>query len=257
MDMQLENRKVFVTASSAGIGKAIAEVFLQEGALVCINGRNKQKLICLELGLQEQYGKERVLSVSGDMSEEAAIINACQYIQRQWGKIDILIGNLGTGKPVTEKKLDIVEWQHMMDKNLFSCVRLLENAETILQNDGGSIVLISSLGAYDRIEAPPAYAAAKKGILSLIKYMSVIYAQRGIRINGVAPGNVFYEGGRWEELLHRDKDSVRNYIEQEVPIKRFGKTKEIADAVVFLASERSSFTTGSILNVDGGQRRGY
>lgn len=257
MNLFLKDKIIFITASSAGIGRAIAESFLNEGAYVIINGRNKSKLnnTCNEF--EKKFGWDRVWAVQGDMTDIVDIKRVLEEIKEQWGHLDILIGNLGTGRPLSKDKLDINEWQSMMNINLLSTVELLRITVDTLLNMGGNVVLLSSLAAFERIDAPPAYAAAKKGILSLIKYMSFILAEKEIRINGVAPGNVYYEGGRWEELFKLDENGVKKYINKEVPMKRFGKTEEIANAVVFLASERSSFTTGAVLNVDGGQRKGY
>ena len=87
--------------------------------------------------------------------------------------------------------------------------------------------------------------------------MTPILAKDGIRINGVSPGNVYYDGGRWQELCEQNPEGTRSYIEAEVPLKRFATSEEIAASVAFLCSERSSFTTGTVLQVDGGQGRGY
>lgn len=257
MNLGLSNRKVFITASSAGTGSAIAETFLQEGACVCINGRSADKLKTYYEELQRRYGMDKVLAICGDMSQKQDIEKARQYIIRQWKNVDILVGNLGTGKSISENRLAYEEWKHMLDYNLLGAVSLLDAFDRLLNNDVGSIVLISSLAAHDRIGAPPAYAAAKKGILALVKYMSDIYAERGIRINAISPGNIYYKGGRWEELMNLNHTSVQEYINRDVAMKRFGTTQEIANAAVFLASACSSFTTGSVLNVDGGQKRGY
>lgn len=115
--------------------------------------------------------------------------------------------------------------------------------------------MLSSLAAYNRISAPYAYAAAKQAISVFSKYLSDDYAKKNIRVNSVVPGNVYYKGGRWEELVKQDEIGVKEYIENSVPLKRFATPDEIADAILFLASECASFITGTSLIVDGGQNR--
>ena len=159
--------------------------------------------------------------------------------------------------PIGSHRMEIIEWEKGFDINLFSAVKLIQEFDDMwVQQEGGSIVMISSLAACERIGAPYAYAAAKEGIRVLTKYLSDDYAVRNIRVNCVIPGNVFYHGGRWEELLNQDREGIEKYIQENVPLKRFAKPEEVADAIVFLASERAAFITGTSLLVDGGQKRG-
>ena len=257
MRLGLENKNVFISASTKGIGKAIAEAFLLEGANVIINGRNEIQLKNTLTELEKTYGGGKVFGMLGDMSDAECIKDISDFVRTSLGSVDILIGNLGTGKAISDNKFSREEWEYMFKMNLFSSVELIDNFLPLFSKDGGSIILISSLAAFDRIGAPPAYAAAKAGIVSLIKYASNILQEKKIRVNGVAPGNILFEGGRWEELKQMDENGIREYIDREVPMKRFGAANEVADAVVFLASERATFITGVVLNVDGGQRKGY
>lgn len=257
MDLLFEGKNVFVTASSGGIGKAVAKGFLREGAAVIINGRSEERLHDTLREFQKEYGDDRVQAVCADMSDEISIRHAAESIKDYVGCIDAVVGNLGTGKPVYEDKFDLNEWRHMLSINLLSAVGLIGTMRGLFPKGGGSIALIGSLAAHDRIGAPPAYAAAKAGIVSLVKYAAPILSERNIRINAVSPGNVLFEGGRWEEILKNDEEGTKSYIEKEVPMKRFGMAGEIAETVLFLCSERSSFTTGAIIQVDGGQGRGY
>lgn len=257
MELGLHGKKVFITASVNGIGKAVAVAFLREGAKVIINGRNENRLTHVLHELQAAYGEENVYAICGDMSDEETIRHAVDKIKDYVTNIDIVVGNLGTGKPISDDKFDIREWEYMLKMNLLSAVSLIQNSRSLFLENGGSIVVIASLAAHDRIGAPPAYAAAKAGIVSLVKYAAPILAKRQIRINAVSPGNVYFEGGRWEELVGQDEIGVGEYIKKEVPMKRFGQAEEIAETIVFLCSEKSSFTTGAIVQLDGGQGKGY
>lgn len=256
MDLGLRDKNVLITASSQGIGLATAEGFLKEGANVIVNGRNREKLLQQYDMLQKKFGHEKVCYFAGDMSEEACLLQCRDYIKDIWGTLDILIPNLGSGKPVSKDKLDIKEWESLLNVNLLSAVRITGIFSDLLSLSGnGSIIFLSSIAAYERIHAPYAYAASKNAVRTLSCYLAGDLADKSIRVNCVVPGNIMFPGGRWEELHNQDKAGVENYIHTEVPLKRFGKPEEIADAIVFLASERAGFITGAELVIDGGQKR--
>lgn len=257
MELDLCDKNVFITASTSGIGKATAEAFLREGATVIINGRNEKKLTEVLAELRKKYGDMKVYGICADMSEEFSMKEAADKIKEYVSYIDIVVGNLGTGKPVSKDKFDLQEWQYMLKMNLLSAVGLIQNVSNLFLDTGGSIVIMASLAAHDRIGAPPAYAAAKAGIVSLVKYAAPILAECNVRINAVSPGNIFFAGGRWEELMTQNFTGTKEYIEKEVSMKRFGKPEEIAETILFLCSNKSSFTTGAIVQVDGGQGKGY
>ncbi len=257
MDLGLCSKNVFITASTSGIGKATADAFLREGATVIINGRDEKKLVDVLATFREKYGENHVYAICADMSEEQSMKEVAGKVREYVSYVDIVVGNLGTGKPVSEDRFDLKEWQYMLKMNLLSAVGLIQNVRSLFSELGGSIALIASLAVHDRIGAPPAYAASKAGITSLVKYAAPILSEYNIRINAVSPGNIYFEGGRWEELMAQNMAGTKEYIEKEVPMKRFGKAEEIAETLVFLCSDKSSFTTGAIVQVDGGQGKGY
>lgn len=258
MNLGIEGKIVLITASTNGIGKETAKAFLQEGAIVFINGRDEKKLFKVQEELNRPYGDKRVHAILGDAARETVICEMHDLIEAKYGKLDILVPNLGSGKPIGENRLQIDEWQYMMDVNLFSAVKLIDKVQDLLRRGNNpSVVMLSSIVALEKMSAPYAYAASKSSVLALIKYLSDDYAKDNIRVNGVVPGNIYFSGGRWEELRNADRTKTEEYIRSNVPLKRFGKPEEIASAIVFLASECSLFTTGSALVVDGGQRRGW
>lgn len=256
MNLGLKNKRALVTASSQGIGFSTAKRFLEEGASVLLNGRNKEKLRQACNLLRKEHGEERVSSFAGDMSKEACIQQCKEYIENRWGCLDVVVSNLGSGKPVAEDKLDIKEWKTLLDVNLLSAVRLTRAFADLLSfSNNGNIIFISSITAYERMRAPYAYAASKNAVRTLSCYLAGDMAEKSIRVNCVVPGNIMFPGGRWEELHNKDRSGVERYIDENVPLKRFGKPEEIADAIIFLASERAKFITGAELVVDGGQKR--
>lgn len=256
MELDLKDKRVLVTASSAGIGLAVAESFLREGARVIINGRNKSKLSNVCDDLKKIYGENMVYPVVADATVDEGIELLVNVVKSSFDGLDILIPCVGTGRAISDNRLDVSEWQHMMENNIFSAVRLIDRCRNLLVSGVGSnIVLVSSVVACSRANAPYAYAASKGALFSLNSYLARDLADINIRINCVVPGNIFFEGGRWDELRREDESAVDEYINDSVPMKRFGIPEEIADSVVFLASERSSYTTGAVLTVDGGQNR--
>ena len=258
MDLGIKDRLVLVTASASGIGKAIAEGFLQEGCHLIINDNDEEKLVSTVQSFSGQYPSVKIDYCVADLLIPAQRRYLRDYIIDKYGYLDILVSNLGNGKAMADNKLLADEWDRLVNINLLSTVGILDEFITVFKKQQrGSIVLISSITALERSGAPYAYSAAKSALLTLNKNLSIELAEYGIRINCVIPGNVFFPGGRWEEIIRHDPDGTREFIEREVPFKRFATPEEIADAVVFLASERSSFTTGAYLVVDGGQIKRY
>lgn len=253
MDLGLKGKNVLITGSSKGIGLATAKAFLQEGATVVLNARNKERLNQVISDLRNLHPR-RVFGFAGDITKSEDAATVVRLLNESFDTLDIFVANLGSGKPEHSNPLDIAEWHRFMDINVFGNLSIIDQLHPLLKKTKNSnVVFLSSIVAKQRATAPVGYAAAKSSVLALTKYLANSWAQDGIRVNCVVPGNVYFEGGRWEELLHSDNDGVKNYIESEVPLKRFGKPEEIADAILFLASERASFITGSSLVVDGGQ----
>lgn len=257
MNLELENRRVFVSASGQGIGAETATQFLAEGARVLINDTNKDKLLGLYEDLKKKYNM-RVDFFVGDITDQVKITELKKHIVSKWGGVDILVANLGTGKPLTSDYLDLNEWKRFMEINVYSSIRLIKTVlPELKKSKKGSIVLMSSISGIQQSEAPFGYAAAKSSVITLVKNLSYDLAPFGIRVNAVAPGNIYFQNGRWEEIIQNKPNLVSDYIEKDVPLRRFGTPEEIASAVVFLSSPRSSFTTGACLIVDGGETRGY
>ena len=178
-----------------------------------------------------------------------------ERIKKNTGSLDIAVMNVGTGKTLTNNCLDSQEWRRFYEINTLSAVGVLNELHPLLQKGrSASVVLISSIVSRERSAAPIGYAAAKAAVLELNRYLSAQWAKDGIRVNCILPGNVFFAEGRWEELAAQDEQGTKRYICENVPLKRFGRPEEIADAILFLSSARASFITGATLNVDGGQQ---
>ena len=256
MNLQLTDRVALVAGSSRGIGRAIAETFLREGARVVITGRTVDSLEATRLALTQSGATDRVLSFAGDLADDSVLVALRKRVEDFWGPIEILVANIGSGRGAVGWQLERAEWDRLFEMNFWITQRMLNKfLPPMVENGRGSVVLISSIAGAEGIRAPIPYSVAKAGLILLAKNLARELAPNGVRINAVAPGNVLFPGGTWEHHLSQRNAEVLQYIKNEVPMNRFGRPEEIADAVAFLASDRASFITGTCLIADGGQTR--
>ena len=258
MDLGLDNKVAFIAGSSRGIGLAIAQAFLAEGAKVVITGSGAESLKQAESRLQAQSDGSRILAVQGDLNQEAGITAALDKARAAFGGIDAVIANVGSGTAPAGWNLSRGDWNSALEVNLLGSMALATlSIPYLLERGGGSLIFISSIAGLEAINAPVGYSAAKAALISAMKSLSRLVGPQGIRVNAVAPGNVLFPGGSWERKLQERPEFFEQYIRTEVPLQRFGRPQEIADAVLFLASNRAGFITGACLVVDGGQTRSF
>ena len=256
MDLSLNDKVAFIAGSSRGIGLAVAQAFLREGANIAISGRNPGSLDQARDLLTAEAGRDRVLAILGDMTRDAELERALGLVEATFGGLDAVVANVGSGTAPSGWDLSPDDWQAALTANLLGSMALARKAMShLIARGGGNITFVSSIAGVEAINAPIGYSAAKAAVLSAMKSLSRLAGPQGVRVNAVAPGNVLFPGGTWERKLMERRDFFEEYIRTEVPLQRFGRPEEIADAVVFLASERASFITGACLVVDGGQTR--
>jgi 3-oxoacyl-[acyl-carrier protein] reductase len=256
MDLELRGKSVFIAGSSRGIGHAIAAAFLAEGARVAISGRDAESLDAAAASLRTAYPDGTLLAIPGDLTSEVHCGLAVASVLKEFSSLDILVANLGTGRGKPGWAYDADDWARLFEINLFGSVRLIgQTLPQMTAAKAGSVILISSITGIEATPAPLPYSSAKAALLNYTKNLSHAVAAYGVRVNAVAPGNVLFPGGSWEKHIANDPARVDAYIHAEVPMRRFGKPEEIADAVLYLASARAAFVTGACLIVDGGQTR--
>lgn len=258
MDLGLHDKVAFIAGSSRGIGLAIARAFLREGAKAVITGRNAESLGEASALLAAEAEAKCVLSVRGDMTDPADVRRALDETVSAFGGIDVVVANIGSGTVRGGWDLNLNDWLSALHINLLGGMALASAAlPYLIARGGGSLMFISSIAGCEAIDAPVTYSAAKAAVQSAMKSLSRLVGPQGVRVNAVAPGNVLFPGGTWEHKLVERREFFEQYIQSEVPLQRFGRPEEIADAVVFLTSERASFITGACLVVDGGQTRSF
>lgn len=256
----IDKRKVVVvTGSSKGIGKAIAQEFASSGYCVALNAREEDELMKAAMDISGTISNspddKRVIYVAGDISQEQVCTELIRQTVDTFGRIDVLVNNAGIGgAPKRIDQLTSSDWDYVVDVNLkgaFLCTR--EAAKRMINQDRGdsrdySIINISSV--HESIPQPEAapYAASKGGMEMLTKTVAMELADKGIRVNGIAPGAIATDMNK--DMLQDPQKKKEE--EQKIPMHRIGQPKEIAKVAIFLASNSASYITGTTIYADGG-----
>jgi 3-oxoacyl-[acyl-carrier protein] reductase len=246
----LAGKTALVTGSSRGIGLAAAMALVANGARVILNGRDPQRL---------QEGAERIVAMGGkvdciaaDFSDPSAIRCAGEDILARYGKVDILVANVGgIGEPVPTVEETEEHWRAVVDFNLTSAFLTIRAfLPSMLAQNYGSIITVASMAGRHPSRSSAAYAAAKAGMVMLTRHLANEVGSQGVRVNCVAPGAVLTE----DSYLSKAPIEVQNQVAAIHPLGRFGRPEDIADAILYLASESASWVTGITINICGGAK---
>lgn len=248
--MRLKGKVAIVTGASSDIGKGISKRLVQEGANVILVARNLEGL---EKTRKEIGNEKSTVSMSCDLVDESQVIQTIEQIIERYGKIDILVNNAGAiNDPVHFHDMADSEIKKLIDVNLFGVINITKAVlRKMSDSKSGSIVNIGSISserAIPRVHLA-AYSATKAAVSMLTKSIAVEYARRNIRCNCVNPGII--NSGMIKPYL--DDSQARKVLEDRLPLNRIGEPEDVANAVLFYASDESSWVTGTILNVDGGK----
>jgi len=252
--MNLKGKVALVTGGGTGLGTAIAERFVADGAKVCITGRRKERLEKVAKSLPSGT----VVTCPGDVSKEEDVKRMVDTTVKFGGKLDVLVNNAGTNHPAPIVELDLKMWQEVIGVNLTGPFLLIKAAiPHMLKGGGGSIINIASLGGMRCLPGMPAYCSSKAGLIMLTQQAALDYGRNNIRCNAVCPGGVKTEitrenFGQFGEMLGIDPDTFIDQIALEIPMHRFAASSEIGGLCSYLASDDSSFMTGAVITMDGG-----
>jgi NAD(P)-dependent dehydrogenase (short-subunit alcohol dehydrogenase family) len=246
MDLGLSGKRAIITGGTRGIGRAIVEHLLAEGVDVALCARDAE---AVRAALSDLGGVgAKVIGAPVDVADEEAYVGWLKSAAADLGGVDIFVPNVSVGGGPDK-------WKAAFETDLMGTVRGCETVYPLMeQGGGGAIVLIATTAAFEVWRAPQAYSVIKAGLINYAKNLSDQGAAANIRVNTVAPGPVYFEGGAWPNIEKQHPDFFAE-IMASIPMKRMGSPDDIARAVTFLASDAASYVTGVTLRVDGGRTR--
>lgn len=262
MDLGLARSGVIVTGGSKGIGRAAALAFAREGARVAIGARSLEQLDEAREQILAQTGAQ-VLAVRVDTTRELEVADFIARCMEALGRCDVLVNAAASAKAGAFMDLNEAGWQDSMDAKYFGYIRVARAlVPHMIKQGGGRIVNVIGVGGREYLPSNIAGSAANAALYLLTKGMAHELAAYGILVNAVSPGHVDTE--RWRTVVEGTarvrglaKDEAEAALLQTVPLRRVGRAEEVADAIVFLASTKASYITGSCLAIDGGRMRSF
>jgi NAD(P)-dependent dehydrogenase (short-subunit alcohol dehydrogenase family) len=243
----LNGKTAVVTGSARGLGREIALGLGHYGASLvladAVYPQETQKLV--------EQGGNRCIAVQTDISDEEQVRNLIKTATAEYGQVDILVNNAGVSQLsyTATEDLPVDEWDQIVETNLrgtFLCCKNI--GKLMIDGGGGSIVNIASTAGISGVPRAPAYCASKSGIILLTKSLALEWARHNIRVNSIAPH--YLETDLTKGL--RNSEKIHKALVKQIPLGRFGKTSEVIGAVLYLASDASTYTTGAVIPVDGG-----
>ncbi|AXF12002.1 short chain dehydrogenase [Paraburkholderia graminis] len=267
IQIDLSGQVAVVTGGSSGIGLACAELFLKAGASVAICGRDTERLAQAEAALNAQFPAARLLARRCDVLNADDVNGFAQAVQARFGRTDMLINNAGQGRVSTFADTSDEAWREELDLKYFSVIRPTRAFLPMLRDaaNGGAgnaaVVCVNSLLALQPEPHMVATSSARAGVQNLIKSLAVELAPQRVRVNSILIGIV--ESGQWRRRYAKEAQPGQSWDDwtaelarkKNIPLGRFGKPEEAAQALFYLATTLSSYTTGSHIDVSGGVAR--
>jgi 3-oxoacyl-[acyl-carrier protein] reductase len=248
MNLGLEDKVILITGASRGIGAATARGFAAEGSRLALVSRGHDDLAHLSDELRSAHRKVEVLTFNRDVTEAGCPDSVTAEVERHFGNIDVLVNNVGAGLRKSFDELDEADWASCLNLNLMAAIRFSRAVlPGMKRRRSGRIVNLGAVSATHPRRGQIASNTAKAALVNFTRSLAGEVAPDNVLVNIVCPGSV--AGSRWME---RD-ESARAGLVKAVPLGRVGEPKEVAGLIVFLASDRASYITGTVINVDGGQ----
>ena len=240
--MLLDNKTALITGAACGIGRATADAFIREGAKVVLADVNAEAGQEAAAALGDRAHFERL-----DVTDADAVEAVVGRIVEQHGRLDVLVNNAGIVRDARLVKMTIDEWQAVLDVNLKGVFLCGQAAARVMSEQGSGVILNASsvVGLYGNF-GQSNYVATKAGVIGMTKTWARELGRKGVRVNAVAPGFI------GTEMVEAMPEKVVAMMADKAPLGRIGRPEDIAEAYVFLASDRAAFITGATLSVDGG-----
>lgn len=246
--MRLAGKVCIVTGGGSGIGRATCLVFAKEGGKVVVADKSHEAA----LSVAREAG-EAAIAIRADVADSQSVRAMLKQTVDHFGRLDVLVNNAGFGFTGTVVDTDEADWNRLMAVNLTGVFLGCKYAIPVMRRQGGGVIVnTASVVATMGIRNRAAYCASKGAVAALTRAMALDHVSDGIRVNCVAPGTV--DSPYFDKILAQsdDPDALRSELAARQPMNRMGRPEEIADAILYLASDQSSFVTGSMLTVDGG-----
>lgn len=261
MDLGLKNRVALVAASSLGIGRAAAEAFASEGCKLAMCARTQDVLDSAAASIREQYNVD-VLAKAFDVADPKAVKAFVDDVVAKFGSVDICVTNAGGPPAKGFLATTVDEWQSAVNLNLLSAVYFAQAAIPHMQRrKWGRIITITSITTKQPVAELVLSNAVRAGVMGLVRSLANEFGKDGILVNNVGPG--FTATDRLKQLANsrsaasgKSQQAIFDSWVTEAPLRRLGEPREVADAIVWLASERASYITGQTFLVDGGIYKG-
>jgi NAD(P)-dependent dehydrogenase (short-subunit alcohol dehydrogenase family) len=246
-----QDRVAIVTGGASGLGKAMVMRFVEEGCRVVIPDINGPAAATTAADIEKKYPGSAI-SLQVDVTNQDDVKRMIQTVLGQWGRVDILVNNAGICPVVAFEDLTVDMWDKVMTVNLRSMFLCTQAVVSVMSKAGyGKIVNIASFaGQAGGIVAPVNYSASKGGVISFTRALARIYSSKGININAVAPGTIR------TPMTDVFPPEGKARLVATIPMGRLGEAEEVADGVVYLASDRASYVTGQVLSINGGNYMG-
>ncbi len=261
MNLGLEDKVALILASSKGLGLACAKIFYSEGANVIICSRSKENLENAENEISKSRLNNlnnKILAVVTNLNDEEHIKSLVDRTIKEFGRIDILVHNAGGPPSAPINKISKDDWQNSINLNLLSFVRVSELAVPIMQQQKfGRIIAITSVSVKQPLDNLVLSNTIRLGVVGFAKTLANEYAKDNILVNVVCPGPTLTN--RMKELINatvkqtgKSEEEVKKAWTDQIPLGRLGEPEELSNLVVFLASSKASYITGTVIQVDGG-----